>query len=76
VDPRGQRRLTRGGGHGSLAVRYRYGYRSGQDRGAGEAVRVERQALEVIEARAIANFQGSFPDLESALGMLRRRAQR
>lgn len=31
----------------------------------------ERQALENIEARAIANFQGSFPDLESALGMLR-----
>lgn len=31
----------------------------------------ERQALEEIEARAIANFQGSFPDLESALGMLR-----
>jgi hypothetical protein len=31
----------------------------------------ERQALEEIEARAIASFQGSFPDLESALGMLR-----
>jgi hypothetical protein len=31
----------------------------------------QKRELDTIEARAILNFKGQFPDLESALGMLR-----